>query len=154
MTDRMCQKWFSKFHAGDFLLDNAPWLGRPVEVDSDQIKALIENSQQYTTQEIADILKISKPIRLLVKMKNVSFIFLKDFIYLFLGRREEEEKERERNINVWLPPTRPLLGTWPTTQAYALTGDRTSDPLVRRLVLNPLSHTSQGNSYCLNALKF
>ena len=60
MTDQMCQKWFAKFHAGDFLLDAAPRLGRPVEVDSDQIETLIENNQRYTTQEIADILKISK----------------------------------------------------------------------------------------------
>ena len=45
-----------------------------------------------------------------------SFIFylFTDFIYLFL------EKERERTINVWLPLPRPLLGTWPTTQAHAL----------------------------------
>ena len=55
------------------------------------------------------------------------------------------EKERERNINVWLPLTHPPLGgTWPTTQACALTGNQTSDPLVHRLALNPLSHTSQG----------
>ena len=60
MTDRTCQKWFVKFHAGDFLLDNAPWSGRPVEADSDQIETLIENDQRYTTREIADILKISK----------------------------------------------------------------------------------------------
>ena len=32
--------------ARDFLLDNAPQLGRPVEVDSDHIKTLIENCQQ------------------------------------------------------------------------------------------------------------
>ena len=36
VTDRTRQKWFVKFHAGDFSLDNAPWLGRPVEVDRDQ----------------------------------------------------------------------------------------------------------------------
>ena len=54
------------------------------------------------------------------------------------------EKERERNISVWLSLTYPLLGTWPTTQAHALTGNRTGNPLVHRLVLNPLSHTSQG----------
>ena len=36
VTDPRCQKWFAKFRAGDFLLDDAPWLGRPVEVDSDQ----------------------------------------------------------------------------------------------------------------------
>ena len=36
VTDRMYQKWFARFcHAGDFSLDdNAPWLGRPIEVDS------------------------------------------------------------------------------------------------------------------------
>ena len=37
----------------------------------------------------------------------------------------------------------PSGGTRPATQARALTGNRTSNRLVRRLVLNPLSHTSQ-----------
>ena len=68
--------------------------------------------------------------------------FLKDFIYLFLERGEGKEKERERHINVWLPVILPVLGTWPATQACALTGNRTSDPLVHRPVLNPLSYAS------------
>ena len=38
------------------------------------------------------------------------FLFLR--FYLFLERGEG----RERNINVWLPLTYPLLGTWPTTR--------------------------------------
>ena len=29
VTHQMCQKWFAKFHAGDFLLDDAPQSGRP-----------------------------------------------------------------------------------------------------------------------------
>ena len=29
VTDQTCQKWFAKFWAGDFLLDDAPWSGRP-----------------------------------------------------------------------------------------------------------------------------
>ena len=62
VTDRMCQKWLANFRAGDFSLDDAPQPGRPVEVDSDQIETLIENNQHYTTQEMADILKISKSI--------------------------------------------------------------------------------------------
>ena len=41
MTDQMCQKWFVKFCAGDFSLDDTPWLARIVEVDGDQIKTLI-----------------------------------------------------------------------------------------------------------------
>ena len=40
VTDRMCQKWFVKFSAGDTLLDNAPRLGRPVEVDRDHLGTL------------------------------------------------------------------------------------------------------------------
>ena len=35
----------------------------------------------------------------------------KDFIYLFLDRREGREKGRERNISVWLPLTYLPLGT-------------------------------------------
>ena len=65
MTDRTRQKWFAKFHAEDFSLDDAPWSGRLVEVDSDQIEPLIENDQHYTTQKIANIFKISKSIKLL-----------------------------------------------------------------------------------------
>ena len=38
----------------------------------------------------------------------------------------------------------PQMGTWLATQECALTGNRTSDPLVRRPALNPLSYTSQG----------
>ena len=54
------------------------------------------------------------------------------------------EEEREKNINVWLPLVHSLLGTWPTAQACALTGNQTGDPLLCSLALNPLSHTSQG----------
>ena len=52
MTDQTCQKWFVKFHAGDFLLDDAPQSGRQVEVDRDQIETLIENNKHYTMLEI------------------------------------------------------------------------------------------------------
>ena len=71
-------------------------------------------------------------------------LFLKDFIYLFLDGGEGREKER--NINVWLPLMYPLLVTWPTAQACALTGNKTVNPLVCRPVLNPPSHTSQGSA--------
>ena len=30
VVDQTCQKWFVKFSAGDFLLGEAPLLGRPV----------------------------------------------------------------------------------------------------------------------------
>ena len=55
--------------------------------------------------------------------------FLKDFIYLFIERREG--KERGRKISMC-----GCLGTWPTTQACAMTGNLTGDPLVCK----PLSY--------------
>ena len=60
VTDLKRQKWFVKFHAGDFSLDNVPQSGGPVEVDSDQIEMLIENNQCYTVWELAAMLNISK----------------------------------------------------------------------------------------------
>ena len=39
------------------MLDDSPWLGRPVEIDSDRIETLIETSQCYTMQEIAEYSK-------------------------------------------------------------------------------------------------
>ena len=81
VTDWMCQKWFAKFRAGDFSLDDAPWSGRRVEVDSDQIET-IENHQRYPTWEIPSMLKISKLIvigenekcLLLYREKHMDFV--------------------------------------------------------------------------------
>ena len=38
-------------------------------------------------------------------------------------------------------------GTWLASQACVLTGNRTGDPLVCRMALNPLNPTSQGSPY-------
>ena len=78
-----------------------------------------------------------------IRYLSILYFIFKDFIYLFLERGEGREKERERNINVWVPFATPT-GTWPATQACSLTGNQTSDLLVHRPALNPLSHTSQG----------
>ena len=56
VTDRTCQKWFARFHAGNFSLDDVPQLGRPVEVDSDQIETLAESDKCSTIWERAGIL--------------------------------------------------------------------------------------------------
>ena len=66
--------------------------------------------------------------------KIVLFFFTQFFfkrVYLLTIRERRKEGKRERNISVWLPLMRPLLGMWPATQACALTGNRTSDPLVQ-----------------------
>ena len=76
------------------------------------------------------------------------FILFKKILFIFIERGRE--REREGNINVWLPLTCPLLGAWPTTQACALTGNQTGDPLICRLALNPLSHTSQHHIFILS----
>ena len=73
----------------------------------------------------------------------------KKYFYLFSFRGEG--RKRERNINVWLPLAGPQLGTWSATQACALTGNQTCDPLFPRLALNPLSHTSQGSFLFIHA---
>ena len=51
----VCKVWRWRFLAGWHTSS-----GKPAEVDSNQIKTLIENNQYYTMQEIANILKISK----------------------------------------------------------------------------------------------
>ena len=83
VTDQMCQKWFVKFQAGDFSLNND---ARPVEVDSNQIETLTENNQCYTMQEIANILKISKLIMLLMKIKKCVFYFMEKKLTGLLGQ--------------------------------------------------------------------
>ena len=93
---------------------------------------------------------ISYPLSLLKRNWRQNFntvnYFLQYFLnYLFLERGEGKE-ERERNINVWLPLSGSLMGTRPATQAGALTGNQTSNPLVHRLALNPLSYPGQGNT--------
>ena len=64
----------------------------------------------------------------------------------------EREEGRERNIIVWVPLARPLLGTWLATQVCSLTGNGALDPLVHRWALNPLSHTSQGDSWFIKEM--
>ena len=64
-------------------MDGAPWLRRPVGVDSDQVETLIENKQRYNLWEIANILTISKSVRSLLKTKSVSFILQKKTYKLF-----------------------------------------------------------------------
>ena len=81
---------------------------------------------------------------------HFGFSFFKKIIYLFL---ERGEREREGNIIVWLPLACPLLVTWHITQACALIGNQTGNPLVHRPALNLLSYTSQGSLWFLLMMK-
>ena len=74
----MCQNWFAKFHAGAFSPDDAPWLGRPVEVDSDQIETLrtmtlfhVRDSQHPQTIQINTINGENENCVFYFKEKNI-----------------------------------------------------------------------------------
>ena len=69
---------------------------------------------------------------------------LKNILFIFRERGMEGEREGEKHQCVVASCVCPQLGTWPATQACTLTGNKTRDPLVPRLALNPLSHISQG----------
>ena len=85
MIEGVCQKRCVKFRV-HFSQDNAPLLGRPIEVYSDQIETLTEDNQCYIMRETADTLKISKSIKLLVKMKNVFYFTKKTIQTLWLAQ--------------------------------------------------------------------
>ena len=44
-------------------------------------------------------------------------------LFIYFREGEGREKERERNNTVWFPLVHPHMGTWPATQACALTGN-------------------------------
>ena len=73
--------------------------------------------------------------------------FKKGFIYLFLKRGEQRKGGREtlmckRNIN--LLSLHPTGGTWPATQAHALTGTEPNWRPFASQEDNQLSHMDQG----------
>ena len=57
--------------------------------------------------------------------------------------RERETLMCGRNTDR-LPLACPQPGTWPATEAHALTGDQIGNLSVCRMVPNPLSHADQG----------
>lgn len=59
LKERQCQYWFAKFRSGDFSLKDEERSGRPVEVDDDQIKAIIDNDRHSSTRDIAERLDVS-----------------------------------------------------------------------------------------------
>ena len=93
-----CVKSHLKFCSGGFLLDNVPRSGRPVELDTDQITTLNENNQCYTTWEMANILKIPKSIKLLVKIKKYVFYFMQKNTWMIFWPNQYTKR------HVWFVP--------------------------------------------------
>ena len=82
---------------------------------------------------------------------TVFFLFFFLRFYLFIFREMGRKGKRRRETSIWsaretsVPLTRLQPGTWPATQASALTRSQTGKLLVCRTMPNPLSHTNQGN---------
>lgn len=60
VDDSTVRKWFRRFRDGNFNLEDEKRSGRPSEIDSHQILALVETDRHKTTREIADNLKINQ----------------------------------------------------------------------------------------------
>ena len=68
-------------------------------------------------------------------------MFFLKILFIFRQKGREGEREGEKHQCV-VALAHSQLRTSPTTQACALTGNQTSNPLVCRPMLNPLSYTS------------
>ena len=61
-NEHMVQWWFKKFCKGDKSLEDGEHSGRPLEVDSDQLKAIIKADPFTTIKKIAEELHIDHPM--------------------------------------------------------------------------------------------
>ena len=52
------QQWFKKFCKGDESLEDKKYSGRSLEVDNDQLRAIIEADPLTNTQEVAEKLNV------------------------------------------------------------------------------------------------
>ena len=86
------------------------------------------------------------------------FFFFFNFIYLFLEIGEGREKRERKSLIgcLWhaLKGGATVQGwqTWPSTQACALTRNRTGVLLGLGMIRNPLSHTGQGRAFHSSSL--
>ena len=55
---RICQKWFAKFHSGDFNLEEKERSGWPQELETDNLEELFEEDPRQSTREIAEQLVV------------------------------------------------------------------------------------------------
>ena len=79
------------------------------------------------------------------------FFFFNLYLFIFRERGREGEREGEKHQCVVASRT-PPTGDLAHNPGMCPDGNRTDDPLVCRLALNPLSHTSQGSEVPSNRL--
>ena len=93
----------------------------------------------YPTHSIKSLVLHSSHIKLFSLFKS---IFERFYLFIFRQREREGEREGEKHHCVFashVPPT----GDLACNPGMCLTGNQTRDPLVLRMALDPLSHTSQ-----------
>ncbi|GFT82320.1 histone-lysine N-methyltransferase SETMAR [Trichonephila clavipes] len=91
--ERQCQNWFAKFCSCDFSLKDEKRSGRPVEVDDDLIKAIIDLDRHSTTRGIAEKLHVSHTC-IENHLKQLGYVIKLDTLV------PHELKETQR-INSW-----------------------------------------------------
>jgi len=53
VSPRTCQNWFARFKAGNFNLEDEERSGRPQELQSDELEALLDEDPRQSTRELA-----------------------------------------------------------------------------------------------------
>lgn len=59
LTERTCQNWFAKFHSGNFDINDAQRSGRPHEIETSNVKAIVDQNPTQSVREIAMALNVS-----------------------------------------------------------------------------------------------
>ncbi|GFS90743.1 histone-lysine N-methyltransferase SETMAR [Trichonephila clavipes] len=89
-----CQRWFSKFRAGDLSLQESDQSGRPSKIDNDVLRSMLENNPHLTSREIAEEFGIH---RTAVEdyIKSLGFV-LKQSIWVSHELTENNSSDRVR----------------------------------------------------------
>jgi histone-lysine N-methyltransferase SETMAR len=56
---RKCQRWFSRFRSGNYDLSDGHRSGRPVELDNDLLRSVVESDPRQTIEQLAEKLNSS-----------------------------------------------------------------------------------------------
>ena len=62
LTIHQCQSWFAKFQSDNFDVNDTHRLGRKLNSDDDEIKAMVQSNPRFTTREIAEPLHTAQSI--------------------------------------------------------------------------------------------
>jgi len=59
-TDKSCREWFRRFKDGDFSVEDKPRFGQPKKFEDKELKALLEEDQSQTQEELAESLGVTQ----------------------------------------------------------------------------------------------